>query len=156
MKRYYFLSLLIHSLFLLTLLHKAKILQEKSGMANTTGPNANGSESVMEIIEISPIGDTKQEFKNFYYGLGITCDEYLLNIPDYGMTPTLLIRTVHSGYSAESSGLQAGDVIYLVNGQPVGDGNDVKGDEPKDLALTILKKDGRIIVINIKRVKVYY
>jgi C-terminal processing protease CtpA/Prc len=66
------------------------------------------------------------------------------------------IAEVHEGYSAESAGLRVGDVILLIDGsKPYDNSNDIRGEEPKDMVLTI-KRDGKIFEVKISRCKVYY
>jgi C-terminal processing protease CtpA/Prc len=99
---------------------------------------------------------TKEQPKNFYWGLGITVDYKTMNVVPYGDTLVYVVTTVYAGYCGESIGLQTGDSIYLIDGIPINDVNEIMGFEPKKLDLTVLKKNGSIINIKTERCKVWF
>lgn len=155
MKRYFLISLLLHSLILIPLV--PKLLQEEQAEEAKGKGNTGNGESVMEIIEFNPVySDIVKPLNNFYWGLSLSCDEGMIYIPGYGDMLSVIVLIVHDGYSVESAGLQPGDMIFEINNKSIDYTNDIKGDGPANILLTILKIDGRIIKITVPRVKVYY
>ncbi len=155
MKRYFLLSLLLHSIILIPLV--PKLLQEEQAEQAQGKSNTGNGEFIPEIIEFSVVsGDTVKPLNNYYWGLGLSCDEGIRYIPGYGQMFSVIIQIAHSGYSGESAGLQPGDVIFEINNKPIDYTNDLKGDGPANLLLTIMKRDGSIIKKTVPRVKVYY
>lgn len=110
----------------------------------------NGSKRIVELGD----GDSDETPKEFYWGVGIYSMRYLDTIPGFGYIAVTEITGIVSGYSADSSGLQVNDIIVLINGEPESPGNDLRGDGPKTLILTIRRK-GQTIIIKTERCKVY-
>lgn len=153
MKRYLLLSLLLHSLILIPII-KSEI---ESEITQTENKMKEGFGTAIQIIEFElTTGDVTKELKTFYWGLGISCDEQLREIPGYGRRYSVLVQIVHVGYSGEASGLKSGDIIFEIDGKPVTPNNDIRGEGPSNILLTILKKNGKVIKITVPRVKVYY
>ena len=98
-------------------------------------------------IAIKELGDGEGEPPtNFYWGVGVE---------GYYASEGFFIGSVATGYPADLAGLGPGDTITLINGEPAGSGDGLRGDGPKKLVLTILRK-GAIIIVNLERGKVYY
>jgi C-terminal processing protease CtpA/Prc len=142
------ISILIHSLFFLNFISNQQ--EEKLSQTNYDIGTDSFDIDVIEINESDSGEISKQELKAHYWGIGISS-----NYIPYNGTLSCEIEYIYSGYSAESAGLQIGDIIYLINGAPIGDNNDIKGDGPRKMLLTVSRKNV-IIYINIDRVKVYY
>lgn len=145
MKKFLFTSLILHLLPIFFLLPKidTRPIPEKTQV---------GSELVeIEIPVEKEEGDGEAPQRKFYWGIGImTTDVYHL---EYGFI--IKVVNVYKGYSAMDAGLLVDDLIVLVDGKPITQNNDIKGDGPHSLSLTILRKDD-MIKINLSRVKVYY
>lgn len=105
-----------------------------------------GNEEIQQIKEISQGEGSSSEDLPFYWGIGITSSY------QNGMA---VVEYVASGYCAEANGIKQYDLIAKLNGLPLGDNNDIKGEGPKKLDLTILR-NGSIIKISMERCKVYY
>jgi hypothetical protein len=134
----------------------AKVIELTNKKYAADQDTKNNKGSSVNIIEFSALADgEKRELNNFYWGLGISCDEKLILIPGYGIMYSVIVEVVHSGYSGESSGLQPKDVIFQLDSKLIQPENDIKGDGPSNISLTIMR-NGSIITINTKRVKVYY
>lgn len=155
MKKYYGISILIHSIplvfILLSIIFKPIEKEKEKQKQEQTLIEFNPV-----VIEQSQEKSTEpiKEHKNFYWGLGFVQDLNFVKVyglPTYGYTVT----QVYSGYCGETAGLSVGDYIYLVNGAVVSDGNDIRGDGPKKLILTILRNGGTVL-LTIDRCKVYY
>jgi hypothetical protein len=114
--------------------------------------------SPMQVIEL---GDETTEaakpLDNFYWGVGIGSNHYFWDkIPGQNKAlPVIEISEVFVGYCAEAAGLQRGDLIYLINDEPIVDGNDIRGEGPGTLKLTFIRNSAKM-VITIDRCKVYY
>lgn len=156
MKRYYLASLFLHVLFFVTatLHHIPEKKQEpvevtlgESGN-DKKGTDRPGQSNV--IIPLAGIGEASAELHNFYWGIGISSVEYYKD-----NMPVIEINEVALGYSAYDAGLQVGDIIVNIDGHSISEGNDIRGDGPKRLSLTIIRK-WVTLLINLERVKVYY
>lgn len=145
-------SLSIHLLIILLLsfninLNKAdEIITEK---------NKNTDIEIIEINEGNDINKKQIVSDKFYWGIGIISSANFENRSPYGLILIITVTEIKKGYSAYDSDLKIGDRIYLVNNDILSNQNDIKGDEPKHLILTILRNNN-MLNINIKRVKVYY
>lgn len=157
MKKYFLLSLLLHLSLVLAI--SFKMQQEEKQQQTEQGQEGSesdkkGQDVGIEIIEISDTVNTedqkKKELKNFYWGIGITSSHTFSGPSEY-----VEVVDVASGYSAESAGLQRGDIIMEIDGLPISNINDIRGDKPRKMLLTINRK-GVIVRIQIERVKVYY
>ncbi len=149
-------SLLLHSsLLLVGLLDKPKPEVVTVELVENTGDSEkdNQGKSDKRIVEL---GDSNSDEtpKEWYWGIGIYSMRYLDTIPGYGYIAVTEITEIVSGYSADSSGLQVNDIIVLINGQPESPGNDLRGEGPKTLILTIRRK-GQTVIIRVERCKVY-
>lgn len=120
-------------------------------------PKTSSKNSKNEDIKI--LGDSNgPKATNFYWGIGIMGPERENSlIPDYFGTPirTCVIYVVFEGYGAYLGGVLPDDIIYEINGQPITAENDLRGDGPKQLNLTILRKNAKIH-LTVNRTKVYY
>ena len=149
------LSLIIHGLFVLFMIHdsvKEKPKQEEQAKQNKGQyelqievliPNTSGSEA--KIIK---------KKKDFYWGIGIS--------PDYEFRDMFgaevfgyVVGKVYEGYCAYDAGVQVGDFIYLIDGQAMTEKNDIRGDGPRRMLLTIIRKNVTIN-LTVDRCKVYY
>lgn len=146
MKRFISLSLALHlaALFYVAGM-EPKPLQDKIEIEVTEGNKQTGKDvQVIENVQ-DEVDATPKEKTSYYYGIGVS---------GYYSQGVYHIEKVYSGYSAESALLKPGDVVILVNGvSPMLE--DISGDSPKELWLTILR-NGQQILIKTRRVKVYY
>lgn len=155
MKKSLLLSILIHSLIVFSLLYKSTV--DKKEEQDRKLEQA-ASAYAIEIIEISDSfseKETKQELKNYYWGIGITQDfnnQFKVNgIDTYGV----MVVKVVPGYNGERDGILPDDFIIAVNGIAWSLDNDIKGDGPLKLVLTVYR-NGVIIDIHTERCKVYF
>lgn len=150
MFKYLIVSLFLHLLLVISI--GFKMNQEQQ--ANTEGEKGGekqGYEIETQIIEIADgPGAEKKELKDFFWGIGVE-----IRYSEHLGYPAHIVTSVKSGYCAESNNILEGDIIYLVNDQPLDFINDIKGDEPKKLKLTI-NRNGSIIIKVFNRCKVYY
>ncbi len=157
MKRYLSLSIFIHCLFFsLFFLKQELIRQEQQQEQGSAGEKESGADFSVEVIEIADDADesSKQEKKDFYWGIGIGSDFAFIDI--YGVTTYCYsVDKLYAGYSAETDGVLVGDYIYLINDKPIGGTNDLKGDGPKKMKLTIIRNGSKVIVYT-ERCKVWY
>lgn len=150
--KYLLISASIHALFIFLLLFHFNLTQP----IETIPENIENATSDLQIIELSQgPGKNNLDSDKFYWGIGIESTESFEHNSIYGLIPVLYITDVKQGYSAENAGLQIKDKIFLLNNQPMFGENNIKGDEPKQLYLTILR-NGVIINVSLQRVKVYY
>lgn len=108
----------------------------------------------VEIIELSESTTEKAEKKDdrrFYWGIGVHVN-YVLFGNGY---PGTEIIAVAGGYCAEQAGIQVGDIIVKINGDYLDGNNQLDGEGPKKLVLTVLRKGSTITIIT-DRCKVYY
>lgn len=108
----------------------------------------------VEIIELSESTTGKAEKKDdrrFYWGIGVHVN-YVLFGNGY---PGTEIVSVAGGYCAEQAGIQVGDIIVKINGEYLDVNNQLDGEGPKKLVLTVLRKGSTITIIT-DRCKVYY
>lgn len=128
-----------------------EVVENKGGNSDSdkNGKYEKGGKSIKEL------GDNAiEEAKNFYWGLGFYSADYIDTFPGYGPMRSVEVLEFVSEYCGAHSGLHLHDVIFLINGQPRTDSNDIKGNEPKTLELT-LSRNHSIMVITVKRCKVY-
>lgn len=146
MKIYTLLSTFVHILVIsLLFLNLQKNDNEKIN-ENKQGGSPALSFDLISQNELTDNNSIKIE-KDYYWGLGITVNSDGMNLQVVG---------VEDGYNGEISGLLVGDIIVLVNDKPIGENNDIAGDTPKKLKLTVVRKDGNIINIFTERCKVWY
>ena len=146
MKKFILASLILHSLLTLPLL-LGKTTKQVPVEISLEPPGAEGDLDKTGNEIIKPLGEGDGEkSENFYWGLGITCT--LVSNGCY-------ISGITEGYAAMDSGLQVGDIIYLINGLPLSDDNEIRGNTPKKLYLTFSRK-GITMNLVVERVKVYY
>lgn len=151
MTKYIFISTLIHVLVLSSLF--INISEEQVVINNNTNDNKVANVQIIEINENE--GNNTPTPENFYWGIGIDSSIQFQNIIPYGLIPTVIVNSVKKGYSAYDSNLQVDDKIILVNGKIISGVNDIRGDAPKKLILTIIRNN-YTIKIAVNRVKVYY
>lgn len=146
MKKFFIYSLLIHAIpFLFTLNFNPEVNQ-------TTEVGMSGGEYNVIPVEITTEGDGDGQLKNYYWGIGISTRQmYDTNRKQW----IIKVNQVYLGYSADFSGILMGDIIIAINKAEVSNQNDIKGDGPATLRLTI-DRQGVIIEKIIQRVKVYY
>jgi C-terminal processing protease CtpA/Prc len=160
MKKSLVVSFVLHLLVVVTLLFNFKNTYEEQLEQETKQEQAEGSESFeVDIIEQNPLSNQdiiEKDIKNHYWGLGITVDFSSADIIPFGNIMVYVVSMVYSGYCGESIGLEVGDTIYLINGKPIRDNNEIMGFKPRKLSLTIIKKRGTIINIETERCKVWY
>ncbi len=157
MNKYLLSSFIIHLLFLfpLFLLNNNKINNDSFDNGNGINESQKINSTDVEIIEINE-GEGKQVVpENFYWGIGIGSSATFENISPYGLVLVIIVTSIKKGYSAYDSDLQIGDKIILVNNNVISNQNDIKGDSPKSLILTLIRNNS-IINIAIDRVKVYF
>lgn len=172
-KRYLILSTLIHIALVIGLLlqnNKSKEEQAKNEASNKisvelveatkenkAGDKQGADKIYNDIIELGESGDKKLDEDKFYWGIGIRIDYAVVDIygsPFFGYK----ITDLYQGYCGEQAGIRINDFIYLVNGVKldlVGEDQDIKGDKPKTLLLTVFRNN---VIINVKvdRCKIYY
>lgn len=161
MKRsYYFvISLLLHTLVFISVSFKTSQeleLNKKSGLGN--GGNNTQNTNSYEIIDIDiASGDLnkKKELINYFWGIGVTVNQKIRFINNESLFVIEVIQT-HSGYCAETNGIAPGDSIFKINGLAITNNNDLIGDGPTKITLTILKRSGNIVNVTFNRCKVYY
>jgi membrane-associated protease RseP (regulator of RpoE activity) len=149
-KRYIITSMVIHSLFLLLGIFgpTQKAPKEKPIEVNLESkskgakkPKADGT-----IIPIGQNGNKAAEKKNGYYGIGIYSTNYMVG-PDV----IIKVSQVIAGYPADLAGIEAGDLITEVDGQPLSTKNDIRGPAEANIVLKVIKKDGSIVYLKIRR-----
>lgn len=164
MKRYFVLSFIVHILPLIViLLVKPMTITDQQTQQEQQAQNKNKGEQnqrvEIEVIEQVPtLGaeEPKKELKKFYWGIGIAVDHTYMNMDGYVTpVPVTIVEKVYAGYCAESAGILPGDKIVLVNNQYITGENDIIGNGPREMVLTIVRND-RIIQVPINRCKVYY
>lgn len=152
MKKWLLLSIFIHTIFLSFFYVKSELPQNEKLKTEQQVEFINNNPKVIEIDNNS----TKLNNKviNYYWGLGFTAN---FDEVEYLGTKVNAYTIIYfdSGYCGENSGLILGDKVYLVNGELISETNDIKGDEPKKLLLT-LERNGRTIVIQTDRCKIWY
>jgi hypothetical protein len=147
MKIYTLLSTFVHILVIsLLFLNLQTKDTEKIDENKQQGGSHILSFDIIQQNDLTDLNDIKIE-KNYYWGLGITVNYDGVNLNVIG---------VDDGYNGQLSGLLVGDMIVLVNDKPISGNNDIAGDSPKKLKLTIMRKDGNIINIFTERCKVWY
>ncbi len=165
MKKWLGASLILHVLpfILLGLFHtiQTEKQEEDKGTGNSER-SGNRDIQVIEMVETASSNETKpqKDLTRFYWGIGVTVEYDRIAIPgyDYFGSEFLfveIIQSVHGGYCAEAAGIETGDIIFLINGDYIEPGNQLDGEGPSKLVLTILR-NGRIVVIQLDRCKVYY
>lgn len=102
-----------------------------------------------QIVEIVPGGIAEEKERAHYWGIGINIDN-----ENYKGNLAYIVTQVHSGYTAEFV-LQPKDVIILLDDQPISFTNEIRGEGPRRMKLTIIR-NGSIIYVYIERCKVYY
>lgn len=157
MKRYLILSFLVHVLLAaLTMLKLGQISEEKQQKKKQEQKALPVEIEVIEQVASVPEMPKKDERK-FYWGIGISVDYQDYTLPGYmGTVRATKVEKVYQGYNAESAGLLEGDLIYLINGSPITFKNDIVGDGPGTLILTILRNGSSIVRVQLERCKVYY
>jgi hypothetical protein len=161
MKRYFLLSALLHC-FVFTISFNASQKQEERNQGPGDGdkegstsnkPGTTGTD--FDIIEISAGEGKLIKDESFYWGLGFTASRYSEEYHNGLLLPIAEVGHVASGYCGEEAGLKDGDIVYLINGNPISYDNDFTGDGPKKLVLTIYRNGGTVI-LTVERCKVYY
>lgn len=149
MKKFILFSLFLHALPFLFLGSNAN---NEAQEPQHSIPEKMEIEVIPKADRIKTIGENgeSQENLRYYWGLGMTSNDYKMG--GYFIHE---ITEINTGYNAELAGLQLGDKIFLINGEKIGSENQIRGDAPKDLLLTIYR-NGAIISVKTKRGKVYY
>jgi S1-C subfamily serine protease len=138
-KRYIITSMVIHSLFLLLGIFRPtqKAPKEKpievsleSKSKEFKSPKSDGT-----IIPIGQNGTKAVEKKNGYYGIGIYSANYMV-----GADVIVKVSQVIAGYPADLAGIEAGDLITEVDGQPLSNVNDIRGSAEANIVLKVIKK----------------
>ncbi len=148
--QYIIASAIIHSLFLLFGLFGTKSEPKKEKPIEVSVESkSNGVKKPKSDGTIIPIGDKGHKAadkKNGYYGIGI----YSTN---YNVGPDVIIKVsqVITGYPADLAGIEAGDLITEVDGKPLSTRNDIRGPSEANIVLKVIKKDGSIIYLKIRR-----
>lgn len=153
MKKSFLVSLIIHGLVVFAFLFKSNTPDPKK----KEEPQLASSSYEIEIIEINDFGtqDTEDKKKNFYWGIGINQDfNNLLNINGVDTYGVMVLKVV-PGYTGERDGILVGDFVIAVNGKAWSIANDIKGEGPLKLVLTVYR-NGVIIDIETARCKVYF
>ncbi len=161
LKKWLGASIILHILpFLLIVLFRPDLAKQMLQEENKGGDTERSGQRDVQVIELveAPSSETqaKKDLERFYWGIGVT----VAYIPgDAVELPHIMlaerIEMVHSGYCAEAAGILPGDIIYLVNGDYIEPGNQLDGNGPAKLSLTILRNK-RIVIIQLDRCKVYY
>lgn len=160
MKKFILVSLILHSLILLVTMTTTPEKEKPELFEVTMAQGTKGQEKksqpkdAADIIAMTPGPGEKKELKNFYWGLGFTSAEYV-DYVDHVQYLIVEVNYPYEGYAGWEAGLLPGDKIYLVNGERISGTNDIRGDGPTDITLTILRGSANII-IHTKRCKVYY
>lgn len=114
------------------------------------------TEQSVEVIELVPagVGGVTRELENYYWGLGFSSNQHIEYI-DHIKYLVLEVEIVYAGYCGASSGLISGDKIYLLNDERLTEANDIRGNGPSDIKLTLVRDTAKIN-IHATRCKVYY
>jgi len=152
LKRYIFISTLIHSLI------AGFILLNFIRQVDPVVLNEKKSSNLLNIELIEPIDNEEgaeskiEDDRKFYYGIGVSINNYIDPISGAAI---LKVSAVYKGYSAYNSDIRIGDYILKLNDQDIFDQNDIKGEKEGPIKLTILR-NGVIIEKVLNRVKVYF
>ncbi len=90
--------------------------------------------------------EKKDEKDKGYYGIGITTNDHFEN--DVFIVE---VTSVVYGYPADMVGLQIGDKIIEVDGQPIQTGQEIKGTGKTSLTIKVIKKNGIVTFIRLVR-----
>lgn len=158
MKKSLFASLMLH-LSLVALVTVSVVAEERQEEEKfeIELQESQQSEAQINVIELGDVSsEDLKPLDNFYWGLGFGSQHYMYDkIPgQLGALPVIEVTEIFKGYCGESV-LQKNDLIYLINDMPLVTGNDIRGEGPAKLKLTILRNGGKI-VLNVERCKVYY
>lgn len=154
MNKYLVISLLIHTVSFVLITFNFNFKEKKEEKQQQ---KQNGMFSVEIITPKDSNSDSSvpiKKPKNFFWGLGISVNpevRTILGVDFFGYE----ITKVYEGYCAEDAGILVGDYVYLINNEILGTDNDIKGEKPKKLRLTI-ERNRIIININTERCKIYY
>lgn len=157
------LSILIHfSVYIYVILPRTNVTEHKEELIQVElTETLVKSETITKQIENRSIipkenngNNDSLKNKKFYWGIGVTTLYYPRMIQGVKYN-CYMITQVSEGYSAYEASVESKDVIYLIDGSPISDSNDVSGSEPRSMVLTVLRSE-QVMSIKIDRVKVYY
>lgn len=154
MKKYLLLSVFIHALALSFFYVKYKSPKIEKEIEKEI---VTGFQSDPLPIEINTEADelVKKNKDQYYWGLGLAADFGDVDYLGYKAN-SIHITKIYPGYCGENSGIMIGDNVYMINGELYNEQtNDIKGNEPKKLILT-LDRNGRTIVLQTERCKIWY
>lgn len=158
MKKYLAASLILHScLFLTAMIKNEPTIPEKFEitMQEASGGKGQNPDKQEHVVEINDAGIGNESLpEHFYWGLGFNSTEYISYI-DHIEYLVVEVDIVYESYCAKAAGLRSGDKIILVNNAKISSHNDIRGDGPTEISLTILRGDVKI-EIHTNRCKVYY
>ena len=152
MKKYLLISLLLHSAIFLKFISNNDNLQDQN---RQEGNSKTSDDSTYDIIPLSSggKGDRKKINNCYYYGIGIRVDQ-IFTAFNGEVLLSYRIKEVVSGYSADSAGLQSGDVIIKINQKKIDSLNDIIGVKEGHMTLTVMRGSS-MLILNLKRTKVY-
>lgn len=154
MKLSVLVSLIIHGLFVFFMVYEKTKDKPKEEESRQRKASYNFAVEIITPNKAAQGAKKIKKKKEFYWGVGISPtfefkDIFGVRTFGYG------VQQIYEGYSAYESTMQVGDFIYLIDGLPITDGNDIRGDGPRKMLLTVLR-DGVSINLEVDRCKVYY
>lgn len=172
--KYLTLSLIGHAIFLALILLGAAGKQGNSDKAGKAGKGGNPGDNKtilekdkrVEVVMVDMVKGPKKaapkkkkvkkkQADSGYYGIGVNVVYGILDsstMINYngavyvGMT----ITNVPYGNPAWEAGLLPGDVLFMVDGGPLTDANELVGKGPADLVVGV-SREGRIFFVNVRR-----
>lgn len=155
MKKYLAISLLIHSAVFLRFSINNNDLDSSEKQEQEQKKGRNYGDSTFDIIPIYPgnKGIKKKPNACYYYGIGIKVDQ-IFTAMNGEVLLSYRIKEVITGYSAESSGLQAGDIVVKIDEKRIDPLNDIIGVKEGQIILTVMRGSS-MLTLKLKRMKVY-
>jgi len=120
-------------------------------MANILPKSLESFEVFLDGVEPTKTKKVKKKkAEHGYWGLGMYTNNdmsFTLNGIQYFGS---LIVTLPPDYPAYNAGLLVNDIIFAIDNLPITDQNDIKGDGPKTMTLSIYR-NGQVIYITTQR-----
>ena len=93
------------------------------------------------IVDKEPsVTPVQEKPKNGFWGIGIEIDPfYHSTVTEHGTYNGWYIVKVPIGYPADELGLQVGDIIVTINGNPISGFNDVRGSGPDPITFEVFR-----------------
>lgn len=102
--------------------------------------NETADVTFIERERIKPVdlnGKSDEKIGKYYWGIGIS-SRSIFDVATGSYKR--IVTEIASGYNAERDGLNLNDVIIMVDNMLITDDNDVRGDGPRKMILTISRK----------------